>query len=249
METSESGIVEKESNVLSFARSDVGKVIEIVELATTAPQVIPDEKSNSQWRRSIGFVLRHERKTLSTTVALILVLEFLPFLSRYLDHDFLVLVTLIVAVLAVVFGALILLSNIADSLPFVNELRRQPYAAFFRLLRATTSNDLRFLGELAHCNQAAVHYVLKQYQYQRQAQEKRGGTLAGNIDRIGLFPALAAVALLWPNLQKAPFGSWLAMLVPLILAFHLLNLFGFTLQQRMDRIIALLETSVSLSKK
>jgi hypothetical protein len=178
-------------------------------------------------------------------VVFILVMAILFLFREHIERQYFVLSVLIVALLAEVTGLLILLSEIITDMPFVNQFRKRPYAAFLRSVHSTATFHLQFLHELAGCEKQAVQYVLRHYQLHRVAMERRASLLSGSIDKIGMFPALAAVVLLWLSLSKAPFGNWLSILVPIIFLFHLLNILAFALQQRMDRVIALLETSVA----
>ncbi|MBP1205232.1 hypothetical protein JOD97_003274 [Duganella sp. 1411] len=94
---------------------------------------------------------------------------------------------------------------------------------------------------MSACHPKAVKFVHRQFQYHRASLEKRGATLSGSIDKIGLFPALAALGVLWAALSNAPYGPWLVMLVPIIFVFHLLNLYSFGIQLKLDRMLAVLE--------
>ena len=64
---------------------------------------------------------------------------------------------------------------------------------------------------------------LAHYKYERAAFEKRGGAIAQAINKIGIFPALSSLAVVYAGLS--PFGIWRAhglesACVPAILIFH-----------------------------
>lgn len=110
-------------------------------------------------------------------------------------------------------------------------------------------NGPPYIDRLALLDVNAVKYVLAYYRNERQAMEKRGASLSGAVDRIGLFPAIGAVALLYYGLLKIAEGSEVGvmlsqLLVSVIAVFHLFNFVVMPMYQKMDRIIAMLEYSV-----
>lgn len=144
------------------------------------------------------------------------------------------------------FGVIMQLVIIASCIPFFLEIKNSPYAPFLRLVKASSEFDLKFVNRLALCDEAAVRYVLAYYKHERTCMEKRGSLLSGSIEKIGLFPALATLAVLAASIDKIPNVSrWTEMLVPLILAFYFLNLTVFGMLQRKDRVITLLEFSIA----
>lgn len=135
--------------------------------------------------------------------------------------------------------------TILSAVPLLAKIRKAPYSPIFDLIELSINFDLQDVHRLTRCDKAAVQYVLMQYKYERNGLEKRGGILSGALDKVGLFPALGALALLSTGLSNVGFGgSWIQMLAPLILAFHFLNLATFGMLQKMDKVIALLEYSL-----
>jgi hypothetical protein len=151
-----------------------------------------------------------------------------------------------IGIIVSILGIMMQLVVIASCIPFFWELKNSPYAPFLRLVKASSEFDLKFVNRLAICDEKAVRYVLAYYKYERNGIEKRGGMLSGSIEKIGLFPALAGLAVLASSIDKIPNVSrWTEMLVPLIFAFYFLNLTVFGMLQRKDRVITLLEFSLA----
>jgi hypothetical protein len=239
-------ILSQPNELLSL--EDLEKVFIIVEKATGTSVPIQSEEPIGHFQQFAKRLAKHKNK-LGWTAAFLLVLLGIVALSRKLIPDEIFFpLALGLAVMAEVLGIGIVLVEILVELPFFNRLRKKPFFSLLNMLRAAVTVDLPFLQELTQCNKHAVQYVLKYYQLQRLGLEKRGAVLSGSIDKIGLFPAIAAVLLLWSSLSTSPYSTWSSILVPIIMCFHLLNLWSFGLQQRMDRVIALLEVSVAQRK-
>jgi hypothetical protein len=90
-----------------------------------------------------------------------------------------------------------------------------------------------------------MEFVLVQYRHERLAFEKRGSLLAGPIEKVGLFPALAAFAVIattmWHNANV-----WIRVVLSVIPFFYFMNFWGYELRQEMDRTIALLEYCLAM---
>lgn len=225
--------------------TEIEKVIFILERYTSMPFARLDPGYSERWTAII-----RGSKTLSrqiTWIALILsllLIAMIPFAGTLARHT-LMIIPLAVATIAQLCGALIVILPSVEAIPMVLQLKQRPLGFFFDQLRQTSSADVALLDQLKHCDPEAVRYAAKQYQYHRIAFEKRGGTISGNIDKLGLFPSLATVLLFWNSMHSSTASSWMMMLVPLLLIFHLMNLYAFGLQQKMDRVIAILEYSIA----
>ena len=138
-----------------------------------------------------------------------------------------------------------LLLEIVGGWSFFNTLRKTPFAPLFSAIEDALIADLPAGNRLVLCERAAIEYVLIQYRHERCAFEKRGAMIAGALDKVGFFPAIAAfVALaltLWSNV-------WARELVFAIPAFYFMNFIVYGLTQEMDRVIALLEYSLECIK-
>jgi hypothetical protein len=227
---------------------EIERVIKIVEEATQV--VIPPEINEVKGRVSkfIEFVGRQRRKLFFVAMLALATLAVLALFQRWLPRNVFIVSGLIAAVLAELAGIAMVFLEIVVELPTLNQLRKAPLSGVFSVLRASTNHDLYYLQRLGECDRKALQYVQKYFQHQRIGLEKRGGLLSGNIDKIGIIPAVIAVFLFWNSLSGSMFGQWVPYLAGCLFAFHILNLFSFGWQQKMDRVIALLEVVNSLKK-
>ena len=94
-------------------------------------------------------------------------------------------------------------------------------------------------------NRATLEYAQLQYRHSWTSFDKRVSILAGDLRKIGLFPALAAIAMSAGTLLGENSNVYLC--VPLILAgsFYLIAFFALAQRERSDQVIALLEYAVS----
>lgn len=167
-------------------------------------------------------------------------------IAYYLRSGPIIATVISVGALSVLCATAFFILTILAAIPFILKIRRAPYSLFLTLVETSFTFDLQYVNRLALCDVRAVQYVLTYYRYERIWFEKRGSALSGSIEKIGLFPALGAVALLSAGLSHLGFGNgWLEMLAPLILAFHFMNLAAFGMLQKMDRVIALFEYSIA----
>lgn len=151
-----------------------------------------------------------------------------------------------VGILSILCVLIFFVLTILSTVPLLAKIRKAPYSPIFDLIELSINFDLQDIHRLKLCDKTAVQYVLMQYKYERNGLEKRGGILSGALDKVGLFPALGALALLSNGLSNVGFGGgWIQMLAPLILAFYFLNLATFGMLQKMDKVIALLEYSLA----
>ena len=232
------------------SQAEIDKVISIIEKSTSdsLPTQKLAEEHNGKWRNIANFIERHRKKVIWAAIVFSAFLGVLIPLRSIVPDNILFPIALIVGLLAEIFGISIMLSEILVAIPALYQLKKSPFKFFFNQLRSTTTFDLKMVADLSRCDRAAVRYVAKHYQYHRAGLEKRGGILSGNIDKLGLFPAIGAALLLWGQLSASSYGSWGVWFVPVIFIFHLMNLYSFSLQQRMDRVIAGLEFSMASSK-
>jgi hypothetical protein len=139
--------------------------------------------------------------------------------------------------------------SIVGGTPFLWRLRKAPYNPFLTFVRLSSEQELPFVDELARCQKEAVQYVLAQYKQERNAYERRAGMIAGAIDKVGIFPAIAGLVITVSNLSKvSDTTAWGSFFGPLLLAFYVLGLTSVHMTQKMDRVIALLEFSIQTRK-
>lgn len=139
--------------------------------------------------------------------------------------------------------------SIVGGTPFLWRLRKAPYHPFLTSVQLSCVHDLPFVAELNGCEEEAVQYVLAQYKQERNGYERRAGMIAGAIDKVGIFPAIAALIITVSNLSKLPgTTAWGGFFGPLLVVFYVLALTSVQMTQRMDRVIALLEFSLQSRK-
>ncbi len=183
-----------------------------------------------------------------------LILAILAFISSGIflvtqSNDVLLIVK-ILGTFSIVAGVLVFVLTIAADVPLFMQSAKEPYSVFLASVESAATFDLQYISRLALHDERAVKYVAAYYRHARIEQEKRAGLLSGSIEKIGFFPALAAVVLLWIALSRVDlFNGWFFMLVWLLLAFHILNFSSFLSQQRTDRVLAMLDVSLAIRPK
>lgn len=162
----------------------------------------------------------------------------------------LAIVTAIIGTPVSVLGLAMFVLIILAALPTIIELWKTPYAPFLRLLNGISDWYFPYVQQLAACDKKALEYVLMQYKIQRAGFERRSGMLAGSIEKVGIFPALGALAALATTLSKTlAFAGWVQAILFLILAFNCLNFVMAPMLHRMDEVIAILEYSIASRKE
>ena len=223
------------------SHEEIEQVINIIEagLGQTLP-LAPDELT-PRWAAYDRFIKAHRSKVFLFGVSIYVVAPLLYWSRDLFSREPLLLVLKLYAAAAGTAMMIVLLSEALLVVPTMPRMRRKPFEFFVSQLRTSAHFDFSTARSLSACHPKAVKFVHRLFQYHRASLEKRGATLSGSIDKIGLFPALAALGALWAALSNAPYGPWLVMLVPIILMFHLLNLYSFGLQLKLDRMLAVLE--------
>jgi hypothetical protein len=218
--------------------ADVREIREIVEKITTRPR--PEPVKIGIWR----FFANAEKFTFlqvffgySTSIILLALVPMFPG-APLLDTG------LLIAILATLLGISFFVLITVNGLPLVNTLRKTPFAPLLSVIDDAMTLDLPLVTRLMACDRYAMEFVLVQYRHERLAFEKRGSLLAGPIEKVGLFPALGAFAVIattmWHNANV-----WIKVVLSVIPFFYFMNFLGYGLRQEMDRTIALLEYSLA----
>jgi hypothetical protein len=151
----------------------------------------------------------------------------------------------LISMLAALLGTSFLVLIAVNGLPLVNTLRKTPFAPLLSLIDDAMTLDLPLVNRLMACDRYAMEFVVVQYRHERLAFEKRGSLLAGPIEKVGLFPALGAFAVIattmWYNANV-----WIKVVLSVIPFFYFMNFWGYGLRQEMDRTIALLEYCLAM---
>ncbi len=146
-------------------------------------------------------------------------------------------------------GLTLLILGIIAPIPFLLQVGKSPTKHFMSLVNDAVNFDLTYAYRLSLCNMQALRYFQVQFKLERDALEKRGAMLSGTIDKTGLFPAIAGAAILYGNLVTNFFSNpWLQIFPPIILGFHLLNLWIASQLSKKDRVIALIEYVISMEE-
>jgi hypothetical protein len=233
-------------DVVSFPEIKI--VLKIVSDATCA--LPPDESLSPEIRRfdkrrnSISAKCNIILKVLLVSIGLLFIAVGLV---AVFESSAIMLSIETLGVLTIVGSLVVVVLMLAANLPYIQLFFKEPYSFFLAAVESSAVFDIQFVNRLALCKKDAVKYVLTYYRYERAGLEKRGGTIAGSIEKIGLFPALAAVIALWYAFSENKLiNEWLPILAPMILVFHIINFIVSTKLQRMDRIIEMLELSLDL---
>jgi hypothetical protein len=218
--------------------ADVREIREIVEKLTTRPR--PERVKTGIWRffanaEKFAFVQALLGYSVSIILlALVPMFPGAPLLGTGLS----------IAILATLLGIAFLVLIPVNGLPLLNTLRKTPFAPLLSVIDAAMTLDLSLVNRLMARDRYAMEFVLVQYRHERLAFEKRGSLLAGPIEKVGLFPALAAFAVIattmWHNANV-----WIKVVLSVIPFFYFMNFWGYELRQEMDRTIALLEYSLA----
>jgi len=223
--------------------SDIEAVMAIVTDATTASELLlpasPIELSLDRLRR---WFLAHAARVAMVMLGV-------AGLALYSKSQPLANTTLTLGIIAQLLALAMMITTIVGGIIFANGLRKNPYGMVLERVRALAYRERAHIDGFAKCSPYALRYVLLCYRHERNGYEKRGGMIAGAIDKIGIFPALAALVLLVWNLLNIPGAvGWAAFFGPLLFAFYWMALASAALTQKMDRVIALLEYGVQSSK-
>lgn len=223
----------------SIRQEDIDEVEEIVGRLTIRKRKEP-EKSPVQVRLE-----KMARSVRDHAVLSFVTLAILAVLSRVFESQTLGVVALAVSALL---GLLVMASNlliIGSAVPFLNQRRKAPFALVLSLMREAIGLDLPAVLQLLQCERSALEYVLVHYRHRRLVFERRHALIAGPLEKIGLFPALAAFAIVAIKVWSVN-SPWLHTFIFVIPAFYIVTFFDFELVEEMDRTIALLEYSLAM---
>src|SRR5690348_404096 len=147
--------------------------------------------------------------------------------------------------ISTLWAALYLLTAIIYIASMLWRHRHERFAAILRPLEKDLAGDVDFLAQLRDFDKPTLTYGLVQYRHHYLASDGRVAMLAGDIRKIGLFPALMAVAVAAAALLKES-GSNPFLWAPLVLAccFYLVSVIVVGQRERASQVIALLEYAI-----
>ena len=223
----------------SIRPEDIDEVEKIVGQLTTRKRREPEKTALQLHLETMA------RSVLDHAVLSFVTLVILVVLSHLFQSGTLRSVVLAIAVLL---GLLVMASNlliIGSAVPFLNQRRKTPFAPVLSSMTEAIGLDLPAVLQLLRCERNAVEYVLVHYRHRRLAFEKRHALIAGPLENIGLFPALAAFAIVAIKVWSVN-NSWLHTVIFVIPAFYILTFFDYELVEEMDRTIVLLEYNLAM---
>ncbi|WP_266233466.1 hypothetical protein [Paraburkholderia sp. CNPSo 3076] len=215
---------------------------EIHAIAVTLTTREREEREKSNGERWFERAAEHLAKnSIAMLGALLVLLLFSWFWEKESVRD----AALVMGVLVAGFLLAACFVVIGGAAPFFNQLRKQPYSPLLWSIEASIAADSEEFQKLLSCRRDAIALYLLQYKHERDSFERRGAMIAGSLDKIGLFPAMAAfvgvATSLWSHSEL--FVRVLVFVVP---AFYLMNFVNWKLIQEMNRTIAVLEYSIEL---
>lgn len=145
----------------------------------------------------------------------------------------------------IAFAILYMLTAIVGLMSVIWHQRRERFPALLARVKQDLLGDTDFLARLQTFDKPTLEYGLIQYRHSYGIADGRIALFAGDIRKIGLFPALTTAAMAAATLLKdninAPF-LW----TPLILAcsFYLVGAVAIGQRERVGQVIALVEYCV-----
>lgn len=146
----------------------------------------------------------------------------------------------------ILWAMLYMLTIVADVVATLwRSYRKHPHAILDRL-HDDLLEDAKFLARLQSFDKPTLEYGRIQYRHNYAIADGRVTLLAGDLRKIGLFPALVAAAAAAAALLKSGMGASL-LWAPLILAccFYLVSLVVTGRRERVAQVIALVEHGIA----
>ena len=223
--------------------ADIEAVMAIATAATVATDpVFPASPIEKRLERVRRWLIAH-------TMHAVMVMLVTAGLALYSKSQALVSTTLALAIISQLLATAMMIPGIIVGALFLRQSIKKPYGVFLARVQGLAHVDRIYVNDFIKCSPHALRYVLMNYRYERNGQEKRAGMLVGAIDKIGIAPALAGLVLLTWNLFKLPGEiGWAGVFGPVLFAFYLMAFGAATMTHRMDRVIALLDYSIQLTK-
>jgi len=140
-----------------------------------------------------------------------------------------------------------LLSATFNAVHLVWRERKQRFPWLLTPMQLDLQVDAAYLIKLAAFDKPTLKYALLQYRYRFDVQESRISSLAGDVRKLGLFPAMAASTIAASTLLKNDSNALLWMWMPLILAacFYPAAFYLYTQRERPQQVINLLELAIA----
>lgn len=148
-------------------------------------------------------------------------------------------------VIGMLFGGLYMLTAVVDIVNMIWRFQRKRFTTLLAPLKDDLSRDANFLARLQHFDKPTLEYALIQYRHNGNVTGGRIALLAGDIRKIGLFPALTTAAMAAATLLKDT-ASHPFLWAPLVVAccFYLVGAVAIGQRERIDQVIALIEYAI-----
>ncbi len=128
--------------------------------------------------------------------------------------------------------------------------REQHFPAMLTALKNDLHHDDKFIKRLWEFDKATLHYGLLQYRYRWLSFESRVVLIAGDLRKIGLYPAVAAILIATGKLLEGDGNSlfW-ATPVTVVAILYLLSVGAHISLERPQQVIQLLEYAIQHADK
>lgn len=148
--------------------------------------------------------------------------------------------------MGMLWAVLYVLTIIADVVVTVCRSYRQRFQGILVRLQGDLLGDTDFLARLQSFDKPTLEYGLIQYRHNYGIADGRIAMVAGDLRKIGLFPALATAAMAAATLLKDNVEASL-LWAPLILTccFYLVSIVTIGRRERVGQVVALVEYSIS----
>ena len=144
-----------------------------------------------------------------------------------------------VAAILAMFGILL------SSVPFISRLRKDPFFALLELIHVDMTLYAPFVTRLHGFPKSGLEYALLHYVFHRDGLEGRIALLSGELKKIGLFPALLAVAIGAQKVIGESTNPWLWMPVILAGCFYFMAFASSDKPEKMTQVVKLLEYAIT----
>ncbi|WP_158684117.1 hypothetical protein [Stenotrophomonas sp. MYb57] len=128
--------------------------------------------------------------------------------------------------------------------PILWRHRKKPFAAMLAALERDLQEDADVLNKLWAFDKAALAYGLLQYRHRWSSFDGRISVAAGDLRKLGLFPALAAASISASTLLKEGSNIFLWAPVMLTACFYLVAFVAYASRERPQQVIELLEYAI-----
>jgi hypothetical protein len=137
-----------------------------------------------------------------------------------------------------------LVTSAIDLYRMIRRERKTPFAAVLASFKNDLDSDADFLARLWAFDKPTLAYAFVQYSHRWNVLDGRQAVIAGDIRKLGLFPALAAAAMSAATLLKE--DSMFVLWAPLILAccFYVIASWIVPLRERPAQVVALLKYAI-----